>query len=59
MLDVKDLLFTVERSKKVYLHLGPITVEVCDKPEQFGDFVEELTRQLETIQKEIKEYCYE
>jgi hypothetical protein len=56
MLDVKKLLFTVEDNRKVFLHLGPVGIEVCETPEEFEDFQDELVRQLNAIQDELKEY---
>lgn len=58
MLDVKHLKFTVEDDQRVFLHLGPVGINVCDTPEDFGWFVEELVRHLNTIGDEIKsDYC--
>ncbi len=56
MLDVKNLLFKVEPDRKVVLNLGPVVIEVCDKPEQFGKFAESLKKQLDAITSELKEY---
>jgi hypothetical protein len=56
MLDVKKLLFNVEPDRKVFLHLGPVGIEVCDTPEQFGEFAELLKKKLDAITSELKEY---
>jgi hypothetical protein len=56
MLDVKKLVFSVEPDRKVFLHLGPVGIEVCDTPEQFGKFAECLKKQLDEIASELKEY---
>lgn len=54
MLDVKKLLFSVGDDRKVFLHLGPVGIEVCDTPEDFEDFKEALVLQLNSIQDELE-----
>jgi hypothetical protein len=56
MLNMKKLLFSVDDERKVILHFGPVSVVVCDSPEDFDDFKEELLRQLNSIHDEVKEY---
>ncbi len=56
MFDVTKLVFTVESDRKVFLHLGPVGISVCDAPEDFEDFKEALVRHLNTIGDELKEH---
>lgn len=54
-LDVDRLLFSVNDDNSVGLCLGPISITVCEDPADFGDFVDDLMRRLNTIGDEIFE----
>ncbi len=58
-IDVNQLLFNVNDDNSVSLWLGPISVIVCQDPEDFGDFVDRLVRRLNTIGDEICEEYHE
>ena len=54
-LNTERILFHVHRDGSVDLCLGPTSVAVCGKPEEFDEFVEDVTRRLKVIAKEIRE----
>lgn len=53
MFDPKELKFTVE--DEVKLHYKDFEFSVCDTPEDFEDFCEDVISQLMTIKEEIQE----
>ena len=53
MLDVAQLKFVVDDDCRVFMCLGPVQVEVCETPEDFGEFQERLVEQLDMIRHEL------
>lgn len=56
MLNVENLAFSVNDDRSVVLHMDPVSVVVCDTPEDFAKVKAELIRQLNLIDDELKKY---
>ena len=61
MLEAQKIMFNVDKhSREVSLHYGPVSIVVCDTPEDFADwvqqFVQQVVEQLNVIADELKEY---
>lgn len=58
-LNIKEMLFNVNEDNSVDICLGPFKINVCDHPEDFEDFIENIIFRLNTIQEEIKQNYYQ
>ena len=57
MLDVRKLRASVEPNGAVFMHLGPVGINVCDHPDEFEEFIETLVLYLQALIPEVAEVC--
>lgn len=58
--DVQTLMFFVGEDRSVFLIFGATAIKVCESPEDFDDFREEMVGQLSEVADEIRgHYCQE
>ena len=47
MLEAQKIMFNVDKhSREVSLHYGPVSIVVCDTPEDFADWVQQFVQQV-------------